>query len=340
MTETHKAVVQLKVGDSTSPEVVAVQDTPMPTLVDGQVLVKVAFSALNPLEWKMVEGVFPLQKKGFLGVDFSGTIEKIADGTETDLQVGDQVYGEPGETKPGTFAEYLAIASSNVAKIPKNVSLMEAASLPCVALTAYQGLTKPKYGDMKAGAKVCITGGSSGVGSAAIQIAKALGASEIWSTGSNPEKTKKLGADKVINYKTESVYEGLKGQQFDIIFDAVGGLDPWMAAMDGGLKKGGKYMTTAGDGDNSIVKLILSWGWRYLKYLVGAGPHYTFFAIDTSPACAAEGLLKVTELVEEGKLKPILDPREFVLTTESMHEMIKASKSHRVDGKLVMKIGA
>ena len=124
------------------------------------------------------------------------------------------------------------------------------------------------------------------------------------------------------------------------IFDAVGGLDPWLAAVDGGLKKdgGGRYLTSAGDGHNSVVKLALSWGWRYFKYMIGFGPHYTFFMIDTSPKATTDGLQKITELIETGKVKPMLDPRNFELTTESMHKMIQASMSHKVQGKLVMTI--
>lgn len=338
MKKTMKAAVMLKKGSPTSGDVLVVKDdVPIPTLRKGEVLIKVAASSINPVDWKMITGVFPLQRKGLVGVDASGTVEKIAEGTQTDLKVGDKVYGDPGETRPGSFAQYIRMRSDNAAKIPKNLDFIQAASLPAVGLTAVQGLLKS--GKLKPGDKVCINGGSGGVGSIAIQVAKAMGAAEIWATGSSVEFIKELGADKVINYKEESVFEALKGQQFDIIFDTVGGLDPWKAAKEDGLKKGGKYVTTAGDGDDSIPQLIRNWSWRYLMYKLRLGPHYTFFRINTNPPEVVDDMNKLSELIEKEQVKPIIIPRSFKLTTESLHEMMDASMSNRSKGKLIMKIG-
>ena len=337
MKKTMKAAVMLKKGSPTSDNVLVVkEDVPIPTPRKGEILIKVAASAVNPVDWKMIKGIFPLQRKGLVGVDASGTVEKIAERTQTTLKVGDRVYGDPGETRPGSFAQYMRIRATNAAKIPENLDHLQAASLPAVGLTAIQGLLKS--GKLKPGNKVCINGGSGGVGSIAIQVAKAMGASEIWATGSSVDFIRELGADKVINYKEESVFEALKDQQFDLIFDTVGGLDPWKAATQGGLKKGGKYVTTAGDGDDSIPRLIRNWSWRYLKYKLGLGPHYTFFRINTSPPDVEEDMKKLTELVQTEQVKPIVIPRSFELNTRSLHDMMEASMSNRSKGKLVMKI--
>ena len=176
------------------------------------------------------------------------------------------------------------------------------------------------------------------MGSIAVQVAKTMGAKEIWATGSSVNFIQDLGADKVINYKEESVYEALKGQQFDIIFDTVGGIEPWKAAQEGGLKKGGKYITTIGDGDDNLVKLLARWGTRYLKYKLGLGTHYTFFRIDTNPPKGTEAMKTLTALVESEKVKPLVIPRSFELTTASLRDMMEASMSNRSKGKLVMQI--
>lgn len=332
-----KAAVMLKKGSPLSNDVLVVKnDIPVPTLRKGEVRIKVIASAANPVDWKMVNGSFPIQRKGFVGVDVSGIIEKIAPNTITDLKVGDKVYAALGETTPGSFAEYVCMDAGNASKIPNNLDFLQAASLPVVGLTAVQGLLE--VGGLKKGYKVCINGGSGGVGSIAVQIAKTMGAGEIWATGSSVEFIKELGADKVINYKEESVYEALKGQQFDIIFDTVGGVDPWKAAKNGGLKKGGKYLTTTGDGDNSVVKLLARWGTRYIKYKMGLAPHYTFFRINTTPPTVTTDMKTLTNLVEAEKIKPLVIPRFFELTTASLHDIMKASMSNRSKGKLVMTI--
>ena len=242
------------------------------------------------------------------------------------------------KTTPGSFAEYVCIDVGNVSKMPTNLDFIEAAALPLVGLAALQGLLHA--GKIKKGYKVCINGGSGGVGSIAIQIAKALGAGEVWATGSSVELIKELGADKVINYKTESVYEALKDQQFDLIFDTVGSVEPWRAAKKGGLKKGGRYITTNGDGDDSLVKLLIRWGFRSLLHKIGWGPYYNFFRINTTPPDVTEDLKTLTNLLETEKIQPLVIPRSFELTTASLHDMMKASMSKRSKGKLVMQISA
>lgn len=336
---TMKSVWMMKRGDPLDDTVLTVKDDiAVPTPKKGQVLVKVAASAMNPVDWKCVDGSFPiLSKNSPLGVDVAGTIAAIPEGTPTTtLQVGDKVFGPLGELTPGSHAQYCVMKAEQLCAVPKNMSMRQAAALPVAALSAWQGLVK--WCNVKEGDKIFIGGGSGGVGSMAVQVAKHLGAKEIWVTGSKVEFIKNLGATKVINYKEENVIEALKGQEFDSMFDTVGSIDPWLAAMQGAIKKGGKYVTVIGDGDGSLVNLFSRWFWRAFKGFVGLGPSYSFFSIKAGPPEAMEDLLKVKELVESEAIKPILVDQEFFLTPESFREMLKISMSGRTTGKLVMTV--
>jgi len=127
-------------------------------------------------------------------------------------------------------------------------------------LTALQGL---QGAGLKEGMKVAIMGGSGGVGSLAIQMAKALGASHVYATGSSVELIKGLGVDTVINYKETSVLEALKGKDLDIVYDTIGGYENWEAAQ-AGLKKNGTFVTLVGDG-GSLVPNLAKIAWRMLQ---------------------------------------------------------------------------
>jgi NADPH:quinone reductase-like Zn-dependent oxidoreductase len=189
---------------------------------------------------------------------------------------------------------------------------------------------------LESGQKVAILGGSSGVGSLAIQIAKAMGAAEIYATGSSVDMIKKLGADTVINYKEQSVVEELKGKELDLIFDCVGGIEGWEAAQ-GGLKKDGKFLTIVGDNTGMVKTMVLA-GFRMFKSMFPGTTNYKVFLTNTKAPAVTEDMEKITELIEAGKVKPFLDGRSFELTTEGVHEMIKVSMSHRAKGKLILKV--
>jgi NADPH:quinone reductase-like Zn-dependent oxidoreductase len=282
----------------------------------------------------MAEGLFPGLKEGALGCDVSGTVSKIGPETETTLKVGDQVYGDIIETK-GAFGEYALASHSVLAKKPSNISMEQAAALPLAGLTAWQGLIT--YGKMKEGDKVLIFGGSGGVGSLAIQMALALGASEVYATGSDVEMIKGFGADTVINYKEESLMDALKGKDFDVVYDTIGGYEHWEIAQKSMKSSGGNYVTIVGDG-TSFPMTFLSTIWRKLSAKVFGGPQYNIFLADASAPAVVNDMKTITELVENGSVKPVLDKQRFQLTTEGIHDMMKASKSHRAKGKLVLKV--
>lgn len=333
-TKTMKAAILEKNGDPTTAEVISVKDDiPVPEPAKDQLLVKVGSAAINPVDWKLMRGDFPGQKSGTCGCDVCGVIEKIGPETETDLKVGDAIYADAFNTK-GSFAEYVLVNVNVASKKPSNISVDEAASLPLAGLTALQGLVN--QGNLVEGQKVLIFGGTGGVGSLAIQMAKALGASEVYSTGSQVETIKGFGADVVVNYKEESLMDALKGKDFDVVYDTIGGLEHWQVAQ-ASLKKGGVFITIVGDG-GGLLNTVSNVVWRKLKGGVTGGPQYKLFLTDTKYDGCANDMAKITEMVEAGKVKPVLDERRFELTTEGVHDFIKASMSHRAKGKLILQV--
>lgn len=201
-----------------------------PKVKPGHVLVKIAATSVNTVDTmiRTMGTELPLSPElpALLGMDFAGTVEALGDGVEN-FSVGDEVYGCAGGLAdlPGTLAEYIAADSDLIAHKPKNLSMREAAALPLVAITAYEGLQRA---GIREGQKVLVHGGSGGVGHVALQLANHWGA-EVFSTGGGDKQLvliEQLGGTG-INYKTESVedYVGkfTGGAGFDLIFDTVGG---------------------------------------------------------------------------------------------------------------------
>jgi NADPH:quinone reductase-like Zn-dependent oxidoreductase len=332
---TMKAAILHKNGDPTTAEVVSVLDAAeIPTAGVGEVLVQVKCASMNPVDWKLMKGDFPGNKGGPVGLDVSGVVSAIGPDTTTSLQVGDEIYADSIETGGGSFAEYVRVQAVGAAKKPKNLDFRQAAAMPLAGLTALQGLVT--HGGFAEGQTVCILGGSGGVGSLAIQMAKAMGASHIYATGSSVDFIKGCGADTVINYKETNVVEALKGKDLDLIFDCAGGYDGWLAAQGGLKKKGGKFVTIVGDG-GSLPVMLMGIAWRKFMSMF-MGPAYLLFLTNTKAPTVETDFAKLTELIETGKVKPLLEEKKFELTTESLHEMIKASMSHRTKGKLIMTI--
>lgn len=327
------AAILHKNGDPTTKEILSVMDVPIPTPGEGEILVQVHSASINPVDYKLMMGDFPGKKEGPTGFDVSGVITAMGPGCdESTLKVGDAVYADAAKTQ-GSFAEYVRVKAVAAAPKPTNVSFREAASLPLAGLTALQGLVT--QGHFKSGQRVAILGGSGGVGSLAVQMAKAMGASHVFATGSSVDLIKGLGADTVINYREENVKEALKGKDLDLVFDTIGGKEGWLAAQ-AGLKRGGKFVSIVGDGGG--LKSMMP-GIIFRKFMAVFGnPSYTIFLTDTAAPCVVSDMAQMTEMVESGKVKPLLDERVFKLTTESVHEMIKASMSSRTKGKLVLTV--
>lgn len=195
---------------------------------DEKVLVKVKAAGVNPIDWKIREGymqqMIPLQFPSTLGMDFSGTIEKVGAGV-SGFNVGDEVYGQASVTRGGSgaFAEIALANADSIAHKPKSLNHQEAAGLPLVGVSAWQALVETiglTDGQKK---KILIHGGAGGIGSIAIQLAKRRGAYVATTASTNDKQfVKELGADEVIDYKTQT-FEDLLPHDYDAVFDTVGG---------------------------------------------------------------------------------------------------------------------
>jgi NADPH:quinone reductase-like Zn-dependent oxidoreductase len=204
------------------------QSTPAPNDPSaGEVLVDVKAAGVNPADWKIREGYFqqmmPLQFPSTLGMDFSGVIEKVGEGVP-DFKQNDEVYGQAAVIRGGSgaFAEIALANADTIAHKPKILSHEKAAGLPLVGVSAWQALVD--IIGLSKGQKILIHGGAGGIGSIAIQLAKHLGAYVATTVSTNDKQFVKeeLGADEVIDYKTQT-FEDLLPHEYDAVFDTVGG---------------------------------------------------------------------------------------------------------------------
>ncbi|MCA9967553.1 MAG: NAD(P)-dependent alcohol dehydrogenase [Anaerolineales bacterium] len=216
-----KAVVFPKYG---SPDVLQFVEVEKPTVGDKDVLVKVVAASVNPLDWRRMRGApflvrlsegLMVPKNGRLGADIAGTVEAVGKDV-TEFQPGDAVFSDIGA---GGFAEYVAVPEKLLVHKPENVSFADAAAVPVAGLTALQGLRDKA--NLQAGQHVVVNGASGGVGTYAVQIAKAWGAevTAVCSTR-NLEMVRAIGADHVIDYTQEDFTKN--GRCYDLIYDAVG----------------------------------------------------------------------------------------------------------------------
>ncbi|OUL61938.1 zinc-dependent alcohol dehydrogenase family protein [Flavobacterium sp. AJR] len=309
-------------------------DIEKPTPKKGEVLVKIHASGVNPIDNKIRIGVSPYASPvlpAILGTDLAGVIEAIGEGV-TQFKVGDEVYGLAGGVLglQGTLAEYTAVDADLLAIKPKNLSMKEAAGIPLVVLTAWEGLidrAKVKKGD-----KVLVHAGAGGVGHIVVQLAKTLGA-DVYATVSKQKEdiVKSYGATP-IDYKTTQVEDYVNqytdGKGFDIIYDTVGGqsLDDSFKA----IRHYGQISSCYAFGTHSLATSSLR----------SASLHGVFVL---HPAISGEGrkhhsdiLTEAAKLFEEGKLKPLIDPRKFTL--DNAIESHKAVSDGSSTGRIVVDI--
>ena len=300
----------------------------------GQVLVRIAASGVNPLDTKIRAGAaahaqHPLP--AILGIDLAGTVEALGAGVE-DFRRGDEVYGMTGGVggHQGSLAEYAAVDARLLARRPANLSMREAAALPLVVITAWEGLVDRAR--VAPGQKVLVQGGGGGVGHVAVQIARALGA-EVYATDGAEKKTliEGLGAT-AIDFRAQSVEDHVAahtaGEGYDLVYDTNGGavLDSSFRA----IKRFGHVVSSLGWGTHALAPLSFKAGsysgvFTLLPLLTGIGR-----------AHHGDVLTEVTRLVEDGKLRPILDPRRFTL--EQVGEAHAAIEDGRAIGKIVVDI--
>ena len=276
-------------------------DRPEPT-PDGLV-VRVRAASVNRLDWYDVTGrpwiarpVSGLRgpKSTPVGGDFAGTVEAVGENV-TDLAPGDDVFGIAG----GSFAEYACAKKATTAAFkPEGVSFEDAAAVPVAGLTALQGLRD--HGRLRAGQRVLVNGASGGVGTFAVQIAKALGAevTAVCSTR-NVDQAGSLGADQVIDYKREDFTKG--GRRYDLMLD-IAGSKSWRQCKRV-LASDGRLVIIGGEGNPMIGPLGHIAG-TWLAALP-AGRKATFFVADLN----RPDLEFLGELLESGQVKPVIEKR-------------------------------
>jgi len=317
-----KAIVYTKYG---SPDVLQLKDVEKPTPKDNQVLVKIHAASTNPADWhlmraepflaRLANGLFK-PKNTRLGADVAGRVEAVGS-NGTQFQVGDDVFGELPLNGLGSFAEYVCVPEELLALKPAKLTFEQAAAVPLAAFTALQGLRDK--GQIKPGQKVLINGASGGVGTFAVQIAKALGAAEVTGVCStrNLELVRSIGADHVIDYTKADFTQN--GQQYDLIFDAVGNrsvADFKRALSPNGICAVAGFTTLA----------------RLFQVLLLGGKKIGLMA---TAKANKKDLLVIKELLEAGKVVPVID-RQYPLAETA--EAIRYLETGRARGKVVITV--
>lgn len=306
-------------------------ETPKPG--PGQVLVRIHAASINQIDIKIREGL-PIGPTlpAILGADLAGIVEEVGEGV-SQFRPGDAVYGCAGGVKGfgGTLADYIAADARLLAPMPRSADFHAAAALPLVAITAWEGLAK---GHLAQGEHVLIHGGTGGVGHVAIQLAKARGA-RIATTVDSDEAAalaRSLGADETINYRIETVAAYVArltgGRGFDLVFDTVGG--PNLVNSFEAAAPGGRIVTT-----NARVSLDL--GPMHAKALTLSAV-FMLLPMLTGEGRKAHGaiLRDIAQLVDEGRLRPLIDPARFTL--ESAPDAHRHLASGQARGKVVVDI--
>ncbi len=288
-----KAIIQTGYG---GPEVITAREIPKPEPREGQVLVRVRAASLAAGDYFSMRGVpfparvavgFPKPKKDYVvGLDFAGVVESVGPGV-THVRAGDAVYGECR----GSCAEYAVADVGRIARMPAGVTFQQAAAVPTSACTALQGLRDA--GRVRPGMKVLINGASGGVGTFAVQIAKAMGA-EVTGVCSprNAERIRSIGADRVIDYTVEDFTRG--AERYDVILDNAASHS--LSHARRALAPDGLHIPSSGRA---------GMGWILRAALISL-----FVRGQGSPLVVkttSEDLTALTELLESGKLIPIID---------------------------------
>ncbi|MEM6454880.1 MAG: zinc-dependent alcohol dehydrogenase family protein [Acidobacteriota bacterium] len=304
-----KAMIVNRYGDNAVFEAAEVD---APDVQAGHVLVEIAASSVNTVDTmiRTMGEALPLSPKtpAILGMDFAGTVQAVGEGV-TDYAVGDAVYGCAGGLAdlPGTLATHIAADSRLIAHKPANLSMREAAALPLVGITAYEGLMRAGIAE---GQKVLVHGGSGGVGHVALQLAKHFGA-DVYATGGGEKQLALIAAlgATPIHYKTETVEAYVAkhtgGAGFDLVYDSVGGAN--MAKSFEAAALNGQIASTV-----ALCELDLT-----IAHFKGLSLHVVFMLIpmlhDHGREAHGEILRALAEIVEAGGLRPVLDDTSYAL---------------------------
>ncbi|MBV9749617.1 MAG: NADP-dependent oxidoreductase [Acetobacteraceae bacterium] len=294
------------------PEVLQIEDVPVPEPRDDEVVVKVVAASINPVDYKTRSGSYPAvtedQLPVTLGRDLSGTVELLGSRAHT-LKKGDPIFAMLGRDR-GAYARYVLVKAVEMAAKPGNLDHIQAAAVPLAGITAWQGLFD--HGGLRAGQRVLIHGGTGGVGHFAVQFAKARGATVLTTVaGDDKAFARELGADEAIDYKTQR-FEDV-ARDIDVVFDLIGGETQersWSV-----LKPGGIIVSTLAKPDEAKAKQHGARGTNFMARENG------------------EQLAEIGRLIEEGKVRPFIAgvfPFDVVQAAQSRLEQ------GNVPGKIVL----
>lgn len=314
-------------------------DVDIPVCGEEDVLVEIYAASLNPIDFKIRDGKlkflrsysFPL----ILGHDLAGVVTEVGSKV-TRFKKGDRVYSRPRNGRTGSLAQFIAVDESDLALMPKNLTFSEAASVPLVGLTSWQALLD--VAGMKRGDRVLIQAGAGGIGTFAIQLAKHFGAYVLTTTSNrNIEFVRSLGADEVVDYKAQNFEDVLKN--VDIVFDTLGGDALYKSFQI--LRPGGWVVSIAGDPDHRLAEdMHLNFFKRGILRFVGRKPnklaakanaHYRFIFMKPS----GEQLAKIARLIEDGKIRPVIDKEFSFADAQKAIEHLELGHSR---GKVAIKI--
>ncbi len=314
-----KAVITKDYG---SVDVLSIESVDKPTINDNEILVEVKAVSINPIDWRirtgemrMITGRIPPR---ILGADYSGVVNKIGKNI-TSYKKGDEVYGliNNAKVKEGTYADFVKVKESEICLKPNNCSFEEAASLPLVSLTAYLAIVNTAK--VKKGSNILINGCTGGVGSVAVQIAKALGCNVTGICSSkNFDFARKLGTDKMIDYKKNNVLE--KTEIYDTIFDTVGNLK--FSKSKKILRAKEVYVTTAATFTAILFTPIFNLFRSKKSKVIIANPNSDILTV-------------VKQMVETGKIKSKISK---TFDFEQIKEAHKMSQNGGFCGKIVLKV--
>jgi NADPH:quinone reductase-like Zn-dependent oxidoreductase len=308
-------MMAVRIHEYGGPDVLRLEDAPVPVPAAGEVLIRVHAAGINPVDWKIREG----RLKGrvehrlplILGWDVAGVVETLGPGV-TQFKTGDAVYARPDIARDGGYAEYITVRAGEVALKPKSLDFIHAAAVPLAALTAWQALFDAAK--LVAGQRILIHAGAGGVGSYAVQFARWKGAQVITTAGArNADLVRKLGADQVIDY-TQVCFED-EVRDLDAVFDTVGEevqQRSWKV-----LKKGG------------ILVSILALTVPDDAAALGLRSAYVF----VQPNAAQLG--QIAELIDGGHVKPVV---ETVLPLSEVRQAHILSQSRHTRGKIVLRV--
>lgn len=314
-------------------------EVPTPEINEYEVLAEIHAASINPIDFKIRDGKVKMLLKYemplILGNDFAGVITKVGSKV-TRFKVGDEIYARPRKNKIGTFAEYIAIHEDDIALKPKNLNFEEAASIPLVGLTSYQALHDIMQ--LQKGQKILIHAGSGGVGTFAIQLAKIMGAI-VTTTASEAgaNLVTSLGADEIINYKTEKFEDILKN--YDAVFDTIGGAT--LEKSFNIIKSGGNIVSVSGMPNARFGKEFGSGFFKTLLFSLASkkltalekkhNAQYSFLFMKPS----GDQLRTIAYYIEAGQIKPVINR---VFPFEDAQKAMEYSESGRAKGKIIVKI--